>query len=257
MTSPISFRTFGFLITLPTLGLAVPAAAQSAGDEVDGGVYVSVQAGVTSPSDEIFTGVQNPDVGSPGAAGAPAEVAVGYNEGFTGAVAIGYQFPSRFLGLFQPSLEVEYAYGEADVSEGSFNGGDQTFGGNIETNSFTINYQSEIRWSNNQVVVPFFGSGIGVTDVESNATYFPNNGIATAPTFAVTEGGTAFLYQTNAGLRFELTDTLSLQGRVRYQNVSGLDFERTFVGGGADIFNSELDGGYETVSFLGGVRLRF
>ncbi len=256
--TPVNFpRTLALLIAFPALGLAAPAAAQSNESDAEGGLYVSVQAGVTSPSDETFTGTQNPRTGSPGVAGDPAEVAVGYDEGFTGAVAVGYQFPTRFLGIFQPSIEVEYAYGEADVSGGAFNGGDQTFGGDIETESFTVNYQSDIRWSDDQVVVPFWGSGIGITDVDSRATYFPNNGVATAPTFAVTQGGTGFTYQTNAGLRFDLTDTLSLQARVRYQNVSGLDFQRTFVGGGANVFNAELDGGYETVSALGGIRLRF
>lgn len=250
-------RISAFAIIAPLAILASPAAAQSADEDVEGGVYVTVQAGVTTPSDELFQGVQAPAAGSPGVAGAPAQPLVEYGEGFTGSVALGYQFPTRVLGVIQPSIETEYSYAEADVTGGSFNGGNQTFGGDIETHSFLLNAQADFVFSDDQRVVPFIGGGIGVTDVESFATYFPNNGVATAPTFAVTDGGTGFTYQGNAGLRFDLTDTFSVQGAVRYQNVSGLDFERTFIGGGAEVFNADLEGDYETVSFLAGVRYRF
>lgn len=250
-------RITAVALALPVLAFAAPAAAQSGDFQPEGGVYVSVNAGVTSPSDELFTGVQAPAAGSPGMAGAPAQAFVEYDEGFTGTAAIGYQFPTRVLGIFQPSVEIEYGYGEADVSGGNFNGGNQTFGGGIETNTLSVNYQSDIRWSQGQRVIPFIGGGIGIADVNSRATYFPNNGVANAPTFAVTDGGTGLSLQSNAGLQFKLTDKLSLQGRVRYQRISGLDFQRTFIGGGNNAFNANLDGSYETVSVLAGLRFKF
>ncbi len=250
-------RTLAFLLALPAIAFAAPAAAQSDNFTPEGGVYVSLQAGVTSPSDETFTGVQDPQGASPGVAGAPASVDVQSDEGFVGTVAVGYRIPKRIFGLFQPSVEVEYSYAEADVSGGSFNGGNQTFGGSAEVNTFSINYQSDIRWSDNQKVIPFWGGGIGVAEVEPGVNYFPNNGVATAPTFAITGSDTGLSLQSNIGVQFVLSDNIELQTRVRYQRVSGLDFERTFVGGGANAFNADLDGRFETVSLLAGVRYRF
>lgn len=257
MTNTKAYRLVAMSLTLPIFAAAAPAAAQSQDFEPEGGVYVSVQGGVTSPTDETFNGVQDPDAGTPGVAGAPAVVDVEFDEGFVGTVAVGYRIPKRIFGLFQPSVEVEYSYAEADVSGGNFNGGNQTFGGSSEVNTFSINYQSDIRWSDDQKVIPFWGGGIGIADVDSNAAYFPNNGVATAPTFAVTGGGTGLSLQSNAGLQFVLTENIELQTRVRYQRVTGLDFDRTFVGGGAQGFNADLDGRFETVSLLAGVRFRF
>ncbi len=254
LTAP---RTLAIALALPVFVLAAPAAAQSNDFDPEGGPYVSLQAGVTSPSDETFTGIQDPQGASPGVAGAPASVEVESDEGFVGTVAVGYRIPRRIFGLFQPSVEVEYSYAEADVSGGSFNGGSQTFGGETEVNTFSINYQSDVRWSDNQKVIPFWGGGIGVAEVDSNATYFPNNGVATAPTFAVTGSDTGLSLQSNLGVQFVLTDNIELQTRLRYQRVSGLDFERTFVAGGANDFNSDVSGRFETVSLLAGIRYRF
>ncbi len=258
MKISITKRIFAATLPLAITVLGAPAMAQSVdADAPKGGPYVSLQAGVTSPSDETFTGVQDPQGASPGAAGAPAAVDVGFDEGFIGTAAVGYRLPRRVFGLFQPSVEVEYSYAESDVSSGSFNGGNQIFGGDTEVHTVSLNYQSDIIWSDNQKLVPFWGGGIGIADVSSNVNYFPDNGVATAPTFAVTDGGTGLSLQSNIGLQYELSDQLSLQSRVRYQRISGLEFERTFVGGGASDFNAELDGRYETVSFLAGVRFRF
>ncbi len=257
MTIKITPRALAIALAIPAFAVAAPAAAQSDDFEPEGGFYVSVQAGVTSPSDETFTGVQDPQGVSPGVAGAPASVEVEYDEDFVGTVAVGYRIPKRIFGLFQPSVEVEYSYAEADVSGGSFNGGNQIFGGSSEVNTFSINYQSDIRWSENQRIIPFWGGGVGLADVEPGVAYFPDNGVATAPTFAVTRSDRGFSLQSNVGLQFVLTDNIELQGRVRYQRVTGLDFERTFVGGGASAFNADLEGNFETVSFLAGVRYRF
>lgn len=242
------------MLALPT---ASPAFAQSAEEfEPEGGAYISILAGVTSPSDNDFEGVQAPVAPSPGTTGAPANVAVGFDEEFYGAVAVGYRIPKRVLGLFQPSVELEFSRTSPDVSNGSFNGGSQTFSGDFDINTYSINYQSDIRWSNDQRVIPFLGGGIGIADVRANARYFPNNGAA-APTFAVTGDDTALSLHSNAGVTFVINDNFDLNTRVRYQRVSGLDFERRFVAGTNNAFNADVNGDYETVSVLAGVRFRF
>lgn len=240
------------------MATASPSLAQDRDEfQPEGGAYVSVLAGVTSPTDGDFSGVQDPQGNAPGVAGAPANVRVEFDDTFQGAVAVGYRIPKRVFGLFQPSIELEYSRSTPDVSAGSFNGGNQTFAGGFEVDTYAVNYQSDIRWSNDQRVIPFLGGGVGIADVNANATYFPNNGIATAPTFAVRDNDTALYLQSNAGVTFVINDNFDLNTRVRYQRVSGLDLDRRFIAGGADDLNAELEGRYETVSLLAGVRFRF
>ncbi len=244
----------------PLAILAIPGtvSAQDSDDfDPQGGVYVSVSGGITSPTDSIFEGTQAPEGASPGVAGAPASVAVGFEDDFVGTAAIGYRIPTKVFGVFQPSVEIEYSRSEPGVEEGAFNGGNQTFGGDFEVNTFSINYQSDIRWSDKQTIIPFLGGGIGIADVEANATYFPNNGIATAPTFAVRDSDTALSLQSNAGVTFVINENFDLNTRVRYQRISGLDLDRRFIAAGNDAFNARLNGDYETVSLLAGVRYRF
>lgn len=232
---------------------AIPAVAQA--QDVDGGLYVTGRAGIALPSDFDLNGVQAPEAPSPGAAGAPANVGTQLGNEFTFAGAIGYKIPVRFLGLFEPSIELEYSYANPDVSGGSFNGGNQTFLGDVEVQSFTVNYQSDLILKDGQRLTPFWGGGIGIADVDSNIQYFP--GTATAPTFGVFGSDTAFTYQSNAGLRFDLTDTIAIDARARYQRVNGIDLERRFVANGNDAFNANVSGSYETVNFLAGLRYSF
>lgn len=248
-----------FIFFMTGLAAAIPAAAQAQEGraEAESGFYVGVKGGITSPSDETFDGVQAPEGASPGMAGAPAAVSAEFDEGETFAATAGYKLGTRFLGIFEPSIEVEYSYASADVSGGTFNGGNQTFSGDVDVNTFTIGYRSDIRWSDTQRVVPFTGGAIGIADVDSNILYFPNNGTATAPTFGVIGSDTGFVTQSNAGLSFRLTDSIDLEASVRYQRVSGLDFDRRFIAAGNDDFNADLSGSFETVSGFAGLRFRF
>lgn len=228
-----------------------PAAAQ----DVDGGVYVRGGVGITLPSDFDLDGVQAPEGLSPGVAGAPANVEIDLDSDVTLVAAVGYQLPIVVFGIFQPSLELEYSYASPGVDSGSFNGGDQTFGGEVDVQTFTVNYQSDVILSENQRLTPFFGGGIGIADVDSDVSYFPPT--ATAPTFAVAGDDTAFVYHSNIGLRFDLTDAIALDARARYQRVDGVDLERRFIAGVANDFNSEISGDYETFSLIAGIRYNF
>ncbi|MEP2737150.1 MAG: outer membrane beta-barrel protein [Erythrobacter sp.] len=241
-----------FAVTLPQV-----AQAQDGDFELDSGPYITATVGVTSPSDETFEGVQAPTGTSPGVAGAPASVAAEFDEGFTFAGAVGYQIPKRIFGVFQPSIELEYSNAISDVSNGAFNGGNQTFDGDIDVNTFTINYRSELRLKENQTVVPFWGGGIGIADVDANITYFPNNGVVTAPTFAVQGSDTALVLHSNVGLSVRLSDNVDLEGRARYQRTSDLDLERRFIADNSGSVNADVSGNYETVSGLLGLRYRF
>jgi opacity protein-like surface antigen len=242
--------------TTAIAAMAFPVAAQAQQSaDVDSGVYVTGRIGASLPSDFNLEGVQDPQAPSPGAAGAPANVDANLDSEVAFSGAIGYKLPTRIFNLFEPSIELEYSRTENDVSGGSFNGGNQTFGGEVEVQTFTVNYQSDIVWDDNQRVIPFIGGGIGIADVDSNVTYFP--AAETSPTFVVTGSDTAFTLQSNAGVRFELTQNVSLDARVRYQQVNGIDLERRFIAGGNDAFNADVSGDYDSVNVLAGVRFSF
>ena len=193
MRSP-SLPLVSLLLSAGTVAmLPTSAMAQSTNDAPEGGLYIGVKGGITSPSDETFSGDQDPVTPSPGVAGAPADVAVAFDEGATFADTVGYRLPTRFLGIFQPSIEAEFSYGESDVSGGAFNGGDQIFGGDVSVNTFTLGYRSEIHWTDDQKFIPYAGGSIGIADVDANINYFPNNGVATAPTFEVSGSDTGLV----------------------------------------------------------------
>ncbi len=240
------------------LAAALPGTAFAEdGKTGEEGFYVAVKGGVTSPSDEDFDGVQAPQGASPGTPGAPAVVDLEFDEDFTFAGTVGYRFDKRVFGIFQPSIEAEYSYASPDISGGSFNGGDQSFSGDVDINTFTINYRSDIRWSETQRVIPYTSGGIGVADVDAQVAYFPNNGVANAPTFALSGGDTGFVLHNTIGLSFRLTDQIDLETSARYQRISGIDLERRFIGGGGDDFSADVGGRYETVSGFAGIRFRF
>ncbi len=250
------------LVSLAALLSANPALAQDGATEREafdakGGFYISADAGISLPSDGNFAGIQAPVAPSPGMPGAPANVAVEYGSDITAQGAIGYRIPKRFFGLFQTSIELEYNIASANVSRGAFNAGNQSFSGDVDVNSYSVNYRSDIRWSNGQKVIPFLGGGVGIVDVDANIRYFPNNGTATEPTFGVFGSDNALTLQSNAGVRFVLTDKVELQTRVRYQRVRGLDFERRFIANGNNALNAPVSGNYESLNFLAGLLFNF
>ena len=246
--------TAGIVAALPSA-----ASAQDNGDDFDpeGGVYVSVKGGITSPSDETFSGTQAPAAGSPGVQGAPADIALQFGEDVTFAGTIGYRIPKRVFGLIQPSIEAEYSYARNDVSGGALNGGNQIFDGDVDVNTFTIGYRSEFRWAKDQKIIPFTGGAIGIAEVDSNVTYFPDNGVANAPTFGLSGSDTGFVLQSNLGVTVPLTEKVELDLSGRYQRISGIDLERRFIADGNDAFNADVSGRHETVSGFLGLRYRF
>ncbi len=257
-TPPTSFIS---LLLTAGIAAAVPAAAFAQDNNYDftpeGGVYISIKSGITSPSDETFSGTQAPAAGSPGVQGAPANVALQFDEEATFAGTIGYRIPKRVFGIIQPSIEAEYSYARNDISGGALNGGNQTFGGDVDVNTFTIGYRSEFHWAEDQKVIPFTGGAIGIADVDSNVVYFPNNGVANAPTFGLSGSDTGFVLQSNLGVTVPLADKIELDLSGRYQRVTGVDLERRFIAGGNDAFNADVSGRLETVSGFLGLRYRF
>ena len=227
------------------------------GPYADSGVYVTLSGGAEFFQDSNFFGIQQPDANVPGVTGAPAFVNVDYDTGYNVRGGIGYKLSRGFIGFLIPSFELEVGYAEADVGSGDFNGGNQIFIGDINVTTIQFNYNSDLIFKDGQKIIPYFGGGLGVGIVDTNIAYFPNNGIATAPTFDIEGSSTDFVVNNRLGVKTKLSKNLDIFLEGRYTRVSSGDFERRFVGGGADGFNAALEGDTDSFSLGLGLKARF
>ena len=245
------------VVTSSFLAIMIGTTAFAQESDGNSGVYIQVSGGFEFFSDSEFIGIQNPDMGVPGMAGAPAVAEIDFDTGYNVRGAIGYEFSNGFVSFLKPSVELEVGFAEADVGGGIFNGGNQTFGGDINVVTIQANYNSDIIFSDNQTITPYFGGGLGVGIVDSNIVYFPNNGIASAPTFGVFGSSTQFSTNSRIGLKAKLSDTIDIFAEGRYTRISSGDFERRFVAGGANGFNADVSGDTDSFSLGVGLRKRF
>jgi len=248
-------------IALLALSALTIAPAAQAGifdfDPAEGGVYASSFIGLSFPGDADFEGTQAPAEGVPGAAGAAANIQADLDSDAYYGGAIGVRLPFKYWKYFQPRLEAEISYTENDVSAGSFNGGNQSFSGSQSVTYFLINNSSDIIWDDNQRIVPYFGGGIGIADYNSDIQYFPNNGVATAPTFAVQNSDSGFATVSTLGATFKANEKFDLYVEGRYLKTYGIDAERTFIAGGASGFNAAVDDNPDGFSLTVGTRVNF
>lgn len=246
------------------IAAALASPAQAGGlfnfDPAPGGVYVSAYGGGNFVPGSFFTGVSNPDAGVPGPTGVaavPITVNLEYDTGYQFGGAIGAQLPFRYWGVFYPRLEVEVSYTKLDVNEGSFNGGDQIFSGDQSTTFILLNNYSDIKWSENQRIIPCVGGGFGVALVRSDVGYFPAAALTPGNTFAVTGEDTAFASHIAAGLSAPFGESAEVYVEGRYTKIYSADLERRFVGGGADLFVADLSDSLNEFTATAGFRWRF
>ncbi len=227
-------------------------------DPAKGGAYITGFVGVAAPSDADFDGTQAPAEGVPGAAGASADIEADFDNDVYFGGGIGYKLPFKYWKYFQPSVELEVSYSEHDVSSGNFNGGQQVFSGEQSRTYFLLKNSSDIIWSENQRIVPYFGGGIGIGDFDTDIQYFPDNGTVTEPTFAVQGSDTAIATLSSIGARFKATDRFDVFVEGRYlQTWGNVDAERTFIAGGASGFNADVDDKPDGFTLAVGTRLNF
>ncbi len=224
-------------------------------DPAPGGAYVSGFGGINFGNDYTFEGVQQPEAGAPGNAGGLASAFVDTSSSRTFGGAVGYQLPFKYWSVFQPRLEVEVANFRQNVESGSFNGGNQTFIGDISGTSILLNNYSDIIFSEDQVIVPYIGGGLGVVFVDANVQYF--GAAANAPVFGLVDTDTALYGTIAAGLSFRFSPQLDLYTEARYNRATNVDVDRRFISGGADLFNASVEDNLNNVSVIGGVRFRF
>ena len=221
-------------------------------DPAEGGFYVSGFVGISAPSDADFESDEDPvtDISD-------VEVEADFDSDVYFGGAIGTRLPFKYWKYFQPRLELEVSYTENDVSSGSFNGGNQIFQGDQSTTFYLLNNSSDIIWDEDQRIVPYFGGGIGIADFSTNIEYFPDNGVATAPTFAVRNSDSGFATVSTLGATFKATDRFDLYLEGRYLKTYGIDAERRFISGGADDFNADVDDNPDGFTVTVGSRVNF
>lgn len=221
------------------------------------GPYISGFVGAAVPFDSEFDGTQNPETGVPGTIGAPASVDSELDSDVYFGGAVGVRLPFKFLKTFQPRWELEVSHFESNVASGTFNTGNQTFGGEQSQTFFLLNSYSDIRWKEDQKVVPYIGGGLGFGVVNSDIRYFPNNGIATAPTFAVQGEDTGFATVSAVGVTLNASEKFDVFTEARYFKTYGIDAERRFIANGNDGFSAEVDDDPDGLAFTVGTRLKF
>ena len=235
---------------LALAALTLPAHAQS-----DSGFYVAGFIGGGFPGDAELTGTQQPVAGAPGVAGDPARIDVEYDSTTNYGVVIGYDLPWVFFDIFTPRMELEYSTLEADVSNGSFNSGAQSFGGETTIDFFLINNYTDVIWQDNQKLIPFFGGGLGIANVDANVLYA--GGGATAPTFAAVGDDTGIAGTFAGGVTYRTDSNWEIYGEARYYQIRDLDFERRFIGGGANLLNAKVSDDFDGTTLTAGLRYRF
>ncbi len=239
------------LLAFAASTLAVlPAAAQN-----DDGFYVSGYIGAGFPGDIELTGVQTPAAGAPGMPGAPASIQTDYDSDTTVGVALGYKTPWEFFGIFHPRLELEYSTIEADVSGGSFNAGSQPFSGDTKIDFFLVNNYSDIIWSEDQVLVPFVGGGLGVANVDANILYA--GGGSPTPNFVATGDDSGLATTIAGGLTWLTGADWEVYGEARYYQIYDVELERRFIGNGSNLLNANVSDDFDGTSLTIGARYKF
>lgn len=226
-------------------------------DPAKGGFFASGFVGISLPGDADFDGIQAPAAGVPGVAGAPASIQAGLDSDIYFGGSVGARLPFKYWKYFQTRIELEISRAESDVSDGNFNGGNQTFSGEQAVTYFLINNSSEVTWRSNQRIVPYFGGGIGIADFDTDIQYFPNNGVATSPTFAVQSSDIGLATVSTIGANLKATDRFDIFVEGRYFKTYFVDAERTFIAGGASGFSSDVDDSPDGFTFTVGTRLNF
>lgn len=222
-------------------------------DPAPSGAYVSGFGGISFGTTPLFEGVQDPVAGAPGAAGDPANILLDLGSDRTFGGAIGYQLPFKYWSIFHPRLEIEAASFRQGVDGGSFNGGTQTFSGQVRGTSILLNNYSDIVWREDQVIVPYIGGGIGVVFFEADVVYF---GPPTAP--GLFNEDTALYGTFAAGLSWRFSPSLDLYTEARVSRATNVQLERSFSDvGGQNLFSADVTDSINNVSVIGGVRFRF
>ncbi|MEO0607986.1 MAG: outer membrane beta-barrel protein [Pseudomonadota bacterium] len=229
--------------------------AQPATAQEDEGLYVAGFLGAGFPSDIELTGVQTPDPGVPGVAGAPARIESEFDSDTSFGIALGYKTPWQVFGLFHPRLELEASTLQTDVSGGSFNAGTQPFSGDTRIDFFLVNNYSDIIWTEDQTLIPYVGGGLGIANVDANILYA--GGGSPTPNFVATGEDSGLASTIAGGLTWLTGADWEVYGEARYYQIYDIELERRFIANGADLLSANVSDDFDGSSLTLGVRYKF
>ncbi len=221
--------------------LGLTAGGASAGQLVESnashsGPYISVSGGGVFADDSTF-------------AGPAGGIEFENDTGYTINGAVGYRFPMRILGVLQPRVELEGGYIDADIDGSNlvFPGGGETVGDQSAVTIY-VNSYLDLRFSDNQRLVPYFGGGAGAAflDFEARQSFG-----SASPVPVAFSDQTVFAGHAAVGATYELTDRLELFGEGRYFRFSDVDL--AFEGPPAFQDDGRIDG----YTASAGLRWRF
>lgn len=170
----------------------------------EAGFYAGGRAGAVLADDTQFTIT------------GPSTVANEYETGLTGSLLLGFELPDLYFGA-GARVEAEVGYSQLDVDTHTVAGTHITAANSFgSTDAFTAMANLYIDY-NLGAFRPFVGGGIGVARVG-----FDNHGVTgSLGVMDDTENGLA--WQVMAGVGFDVTNELTLEAMVRYQEVTDLE----------------------------------
>lgn len=216
-------------------GLVVAAGVAFAGSSAsadESGIYLGLTGGVSFPTDTDFAFT--------GAIGVDQD----YDAGFSIQAQIGYQFDDLLAPRTDLRVDLEIGYTEAEVDTHTIAalGGAQagSFG---ETSVFTLMTNAYVDYNVTDRLDFFVGGGAGLGFVD-----FDNHGVPAVGT-ALSDDAASFVFHLDAGVSFDITENVVIEGRYRYQNAVSADL-------------SSVNGTSSNVTvqqhmLLGGLRLQF
>ena len=174
-----------------------------------------------------------------------------FDRGLTFGGAIGLKLPFKYFRVLHPRIEGEVSYSENDTPlapDGIDDGTVIPLTGEQSSLTVFFNSYNDIRISDRQIVVPYFGGGIGFADLEGTQVRAVDND---GKTEAIPNGlfleDRVFAGHIAAGVTFEFFPNLDIYGEGRYFRFRSVRYQTSESG------TTNLDG----FNIIGGVRWKF
>ncbi len=208
-------------------------AGQAAAEEKDW--YASLFAGAVVPTGDVdYTN-------------GTTTVDTGFSTGFTFGGALGYKWNDIDLAGFTPRTEIEVNYSENNVSSLNFSGNGPGFENVFEgSQASSVSILGNIFIDGPELldtgIVPYVGGGVGLAITNHNVFY--NAGLNLND-----DGDTSFTWHVTGGVKYPLTDSVSLFTDVGFRQIVNASSERRFdalpiAGGGGGLFEDDINSVY-------------
>ena len=235
-------------IAITTLLVSGLSTGNAIADERDKRFYGAIMVGSDSQKDENIEG-QN-------GSGQIRDLDLSFDSGQFISVSFGVKAVEADWGRIR--VEAELSQREGDMNELVLNGTERRFrpGSHVSLNSTMLNvfYDTPKLGFNTRA---FVGAGFGQTSMDHEIRYLVERPASAGGNLgiAIPSSETTSSYQLIGGLEWELNDSFSLLGDVRYLELGDSQVERFNVTAGA--LDSVLDADKSTTTVSAGIRYSF